>query len=354
MIITLKDIHKTYQLPSKETLEALKGINLSVKRGEIFGIVGESGAGKSTLIRCMNLLEAPTSGEVIVDDQPLTTLSPAELRKARRKIGMIFQHFNLLQSRTVYKNIAFPLELTGLSASSIAKKIDPLLELTGLTAKKHHYPSQLSGGQKQRVAIARALANEPSILLSDEATSALDPETKHSILQLLKQINEQLGLTIVLITHEMSVIKEICHRLAIIAEGMIMEQSNVLDFFTHPQTEVGKRFIHSQAIHMLPESVQARLCSPTGLSPEPHNRLPLVRISFSGDAAETPLISHLIQNFSLHINILQAQLEKIRDEMVGTMLVELTGEPSNVEKGMDYLHAQGVFTEVIGYVQPVD
>lgn len=347
MIITLKDIHKTYTLPGKETLEALKGVNLSIKRGEIFGVVGESGAGKSTLIRCINLLEAPTSGEVIVDHQNLTTLSPPELRKARRKIGMIFQHFNLLQSRSVYKNIAFPLELAGLSASEIAKKIDPLLDLTGLTAKKHHYPNQLSGGQKQRVAIARALANEPSLLLSDEATSALDPETKHSILQLLKQINEQLGLTIVLITHEMSVIKEICHRLAILANGEIMETSNVLDFFTHPQTEVGKRFIRSQAIHMLPENVQARLSS------QPLNHLPLVRISFSGDAAEAPLISHLIQNFSLHINILQAHLEKMRDEMVGTMLVELTGDPENIKKGMDYLHTQGVFTEVIGYVQPM-
>jgi D-methionine transport system ATP-binding protein len=347
MIIELKNIHKTYQLPNNNTLEALKGIDLSVKRGEIFGVIGESGAGKSTLIRCINLLEAPTNGQVRIDGQDLTQLNAVDLRTARRKIGMIFQHFNLLNSRTVYKNIAFPLELAGLSKDEIAKKIDPLLALTGLTEKRNHYPSQLSGGQKQRVAIARALANEPSILLSDEATSALDPETKHSILQLLKQINAQLGLTIVLITHEMSVIKEICHRLAIIADGKIVEQANVLDFFTHPQTEIGKKFIHRQALRKLPESVQARLSAQ-----QQENRLPLVRISFFGESAETPLITHLVRKFSLQVNILQAQIEKMRDTMVGTMLVELEGEQEDIKQGVAYLHTLDIYTEVIGYVQP--
>lgn len=348
MIITLKNLHKTYQLPEKKTLKALQDIHLSVERGEIFGIIGESGAGKSTLIRCINLLEAPNSGEVIVDDQNLMTLSPIALRKARRKMGMIFQHFNLLGSRTVYQNVAFPLELAGLSTSAISKKVAPLLELTGLTERKNHYPSQLSGGQKQRVAIARALANDPKLLLSDEATSALDPDTKHAILQLLKKINETLGLTIVLITHEMSVIKEVCHRLAVLANGKIIEQSSVLDFFTHPQTEGGKKFIYTQAIHTLPDNVQERLFS------EPReNTLPIWRISFSGKAAQEPLITYLIKTFSLNINILQAQLERIRDEMVGTMLVELEGHEENIQQGMEYLKTRGVFIEVIGYVQPI-
>lgn len=349
MIITLKNINKTYHLPQKKTLIALQNINLTVKQGEIFGIVGESGAGKSTLIRCINLLEAPTGGEVIVDGQNLTTLKPAELRKARRKIGMIFQHFNLLNSRTVYQNITFPLALAGLKSTEIAKKVDPLLALTGLSERKNHYPHQLSGGQKQRVAIARALANDPHILLSDEATSALDPETKHAILQLLKKINEQLGLTIVLITHEMSVIKEICHRLAVLAHGEIMEQANVLDFFTHPQTEMGKKFIFSQAIHTLPDNVQSRL----SIQPQP-NSIPLIRISIFGKAAEAPLITYLVKHFSLNINILQAQLERIRDEMVGVLLVELEGEAEQIKQGMEYLHTQGVSLEVIGYVQPLN
>ena len=336
-MIILKQVCKSYSSKHVSNVNALNQINLTISAGEIFGIVGQSGAGKSTLIRCINQLEKPTSGEVIVNGQDLMQLTPQQLRLARRHIGMIFQHFNLFESRTVYQNIAFPLELSHTSTADIKQRVQSLLALTDLTDRQDHYPHALSGGQKQRVAIARALANHPSILLSDEATSALDPDTKHTILQLLKRINTEMGITIVLITHEMSVVKEICHRLAVLDKGEILEVSAVLDFFGRPQTTLAKKFARSLVMHDLPEILRARLSS----------TLCLWRLSFVGKAAETPIISHLARTVGLDVNILQAQIEPIRDEMVGALLVEVSGDIETIAKGKFYLQSQGVHIEDI-------
>ncbi len=347
-MITLENLQKTYVLPDKTRVTALRDVGLTVRRGEIFGVIGESGAGKSTLIRCVNRLENPDSGRVIVNHQEITRLNKQELREARRHIGMIFQHFNLLSTATVYQNIAFPLELAGFKKSEITKRVHELLDLIGLGSRKNHYPSELSGGQKQRVAIARALANRPKVLLSDEATSALDPETKHTILQLLKKINLEFGLTILLITHEMAVIKEICHHLAVLENGSIVEQADVLDFFSRPQTAIAKKFARAFALHELPETLQNRLM----ISPDAA-ALPLWRISFIGAAAKAPLIAYLARNFSLNLNIFQATIEQVRDETVGVMLVEADGKPDDIRQGRQYLNEQGVYVEEIGYVRAV-
>lgn len=346
-MITVQKLNKSYRTHSGN-FTALSDINLKVNRGEIFGIIGKSGAGKSTLIRCLNLLEHPTNGTVIVANQNLTKLSIPELRLARRKIGMIFQHFNLLASRTVFENVALPLELSGYSKKQIAETISPLLELTGLTTKKNEYPSQLSGGQKQRVAIARALASKPHVLLSDEATSALDPETTTSILQLLKNIRDTLNLTIVLITHEMSVIKACCDRVAILDHGSIIEENEVGEFFSNPQTLIAKNFIDSSLPQHLPETLEQYL-----LPNEQENTHPVYRFWFMGDAATQPIISQLINQFHLKINILQATVECIKKHTMGIMMVAVDGEKTQIEAAILYLQKLGVHTEVIGHV-PVD
>lgn len=345
-MIRLQNLTKQYQIHGN-TFVALENTNLEVHRGEIFGVIGPSGAGKSTLIRCVNMLEHPSSGQVYVDNEELTKLSQIKLRLSRRKIGMIFQHFNLLSSRTVYENIALPLELSGKSKSEINTIISPLLELTNLVHKKNYYPSQLSGGQKQRVAIARALANKPKLLLSDEATSSLDPETTHSILQLLKDINKKLGLTILMITHEMDVVKEICHRLAILERGKIIEQGNVIDFFSNPKTEIARRFIRKTLKHHLPEALKQRL-----LSAKTENANPLLRISFIGKAAQEPIISEFSRKLNINLNILQANIEQITDETVGVMVLEVSGDLEKLQEGIDYFTNKGVLFEVIGYVEP--
>ncbi|WP_296902765.1 methionine ABC transporter ATP-binding protein, partial [uncultured Megasphaera sp.] len=253
-MITLKNITKTYGGAAQ--VQALKGIDLTINDGEIFGIIGKSGAGKSTLVRCINMLEKPTSGQVIIDDKDLTKMNESQLRAERKNIGMIFQHFNLLSSRTVAENIAFPLELVGASKDIIEKKVASLLELVNLTDRAGNYPSQLSGGQKQRVGIARALASDPKILLCDEATSALDPQTTKSILELLQDINKRLGITIVVITHEMAVVKEICHRVAVIESGVIKEMGRVVDIFTNPQSQTMKDFVTSIINMELPTGIK--------------------------------------------------------------------------------------------------
>jgi D-methionine transport system ATP-binding protein len=347
-MIELTNLHKSYLLPDNNTVSALKGVNLSVKRGEIFGVIGQSGAGKSTLIRCINRLETPDAGVVRVDGQNLLQLDKNQLRTARRHIGMIFQHFNLLSSSTVYQNIALPLALAGEKTQHIQTRVHSLLDLVGLFERKNHYPSELSGGQKQRVAIARALANHPRVLLSDESTSALDPETKHNILQLLKKINAELAVTILLITHEMGVIKEICHRLAILEQGLIVDEASVADFFSNPQTETAKKFARTFALKDLPEKLRVRW-----LDQPNETALPLWRLSFLGSAAEAPLISQLSRLFALDLSILQAQIEQIRDEMVGVLVVEVTGTPENIAEGKRYLYEKGVAIEEVGYVRPV-
>jgi len=343
-MIKLRHLSKNY-ITSHGTITALHDIDLHVAPGEIFGIIGKSGAGKSTLIRCVNLLERPTAGEVIVNGETLMNLSAAGLRQARRKIGMIFQHFNLLATRSVYDNIAFPLELAGMKSTAIADIIMPLLELTQLTAKKKHYPAQLSGGQKQRVAIARALASQPAVLLCDEATSSLDPETTNNILQLLKDIRDQLNLTILLITHEMSVIKACCDRVGILEKGHLIEENEVGEFFAYPKTETAKNFIFSSMPQALNSTIHAYLL------PEARTDThPLLRLWFLPDTATQPIIAQLINQFGLKVNILQGNLEYIKKHALGIMVVAIDGDKTQLEAGMQHLQKLGVNAEILGHV----
>lgn len=344
-MIKLTGIEKVYQ-GSTGQVHALKGINVHVRRGEIFGVIGKSGAGKSTLIRCINMLERPTNGSILVDGQELTTLPENQLRETRKKISMIFQHFNLLSSRTVYENIAFPLELAGKNKEEIAEAVLPLLDLVGLTDKKDQYPAQLSGGQKQRVGIARALASKPKVLLCDEATSALDPQTTKSILELLQSINKKLQLTIVLITHEMQVIKEICDRVAVIENGVIIEEGPVLDVFTKPQAPTTREFIRTIINHDLPE-----MLANTVFSPVPQNDSNLIlRLSFIGHAAEEPIIAGMIRRFNVDTSILYGNIDHIKHTPYGTLIIELSGEQSGIQNALNYLRARELGIEVIGYV----
>lgn len=339
-MIILDNINKHYG-----ALSALQHVSLKVAEGEIFGVVGKSGAGKSTLVRCVNLLERPDSGTVTVGTEELMGLSPVSLRAARRKIGMIFQHFNLLSSRTVYDNIALPLELIGKNRRQIADAIYPLLELTGLSQKKRNYPAELSGGQKQRVAIARALACQPRVLLSDEATSSLDPETTLMILDLLKNIRDTFNLTILLITHEMSVIKACCDRVAILDEGKLIEENEVGKFFAHPETTTAKNFIVSSLPQKLPHAIAVHV-----LPSAQANTHPVLRLWFWGDAATQPIIAQLINQFNLRINILQANVEYIKKHAMGTMVLAISGEKNKLDAAIQYLQQMGIQVEVMGHV----
>lgn len=326
--------------------DALKDIDLSVQAGEIFGIIGKSGAGKSTLIRCINRLENPSAGKIIIDGENICGLSNAQLISARRKMGMIFQHFNLLSSRTVAENIALPLELAGCRKAEIQQKIEPLIALTGLAPRRDHYPSALSGGQKQRVAIARALANDPKILLCDEATSALDPETTQSILDLLKTINRELNLTILLITHEMAVIKSICDHVAVIEAGEIIEQNQTVELFTQPQTSTAKTFVRTDLHMQIPEALSATFSE----EPNGDKTAPLVQIFFHGGSSYQPIISQLSRQYHIDATILQAQMAPIKDHVMGVMLVKLTGPESGLTAALAHLHTAELQSEVLGYV----
>lgn len=343
-MLQLNNIKKIYHAKNN-AVEALSATDLAINEGEIFGVIGESGAGKSTLIRCVNLLEAPTEGTVHIAGQSLTQLDKSALRVARQNIGMIFQHFNLLSSRTVRDNIALPLEITRKPAAEINETIQPLLQLTGLSEKQHQYPSQLSGGQKQRVAIARALVHKPRVLLCDECTSALDPQTTQSILKLLKDINQQFNITILLITHEMEVIKSICDRVAVLEKGKIVECEPVLQFFKQPKTDVAKSMLQSTLKHDLPDSFRKIIEKNAA-----DNCAPVWRIWFSGGATTKPLIAELLQHYSVSINILQANIEYIHGEATGIMLASVDGEESNIAKGHQFLTEKNIMIETIGYV----
>lgn len=343
-MIRLSGINKQYPT-SQGIVKALEDIHLEVKPGEIFGVIGESGAGKSTLMRCTNLLERPDEGHVFVDGEDLTTLSESALRKARRNIGMIFQHFNLLSSKTVFENIALPLKLAGYSQQAINKRVLALLELTHIEDKQNVSPKQLSGGQKQRVAIARALACQPKVLLCDEATSSLDPETTRTILNLLKEINQRLGITILLITHQMEVVKQICDRIALLEKAKLVEQADILTFLTTPKTTAGQRFVHALLRQELSPIIKNQLVT----QPKLH-ALPVLKIMFQGGAAAEPIIFYLIQTIGLEINILQAQIELIKNETIGTMIIEVNDRENNLEKGLTYLKQKNLQVEVIGYV----
>ena len=344
-MIELQHIDKVYHTASGD-LHALKDINLTINEGEIFGIIGLSGAGKSTLVRCINMLEKPTSGKVMVDGQEMTALGEEQLRKARQNIGMIFQHFNLLSSRTVFGNIAFPLEIQGMDKAAIQKKVEPLLDLVGLKDRADHYPSQLSGGQKQRVGIARALARDPKVLLCDEATSALDPQTTESILNLLRDINKRLHITIVMITHQMNVVKEICDRVAVIENGEIIEQGSMVDIFTNPQKATTKEFVASIQHNDLPDFVKKLDIHKDYKAGDKA----LVSLSFIGDSAGEPIVSVLIKEYDTNVNILTANIETLQDTPFGTLLIEVEGDEDHLKKALDYLHERKVKDEVIGYV----
>lgn len=367
-MITLEHISKVYGRGAS-SVDALKDVNLHVAKGSISGVIGLSGAGKSTLIRCVNLLERPTSGKVTIDGTDLTQLDASGLRQARHGIGMIFQHFNLLESRTVAANIALPLELMKRDKHSIRSRVDSLLTLTGLSGMGERYPSQLSGGQKQRVAIARALASEPKVLLCDEATSALDPHTTRSILELLKEINQQLGLTILLITHEMDVVKAICDQVSLIEGGELVETAPIGEFFTHPKTSAGRHFISDQLELAIPASLSARLLPSDQVTTHPTAPVnsasdtdtsghaahiqaahPVVRLTFSSDNVTAPLISQLAREHDLDISIIEARVESIQTHTLGLMIAELLGDSSKTERVITQLKERNMHVEVLGHV----
>ena len=346
-MIKLLGIEKTYDSPSGK-VHALKGIDLEIARGEIYGIIGLSGAGKSTLVRCINMLERPTAGKVIVDGQDMTTLNDSQLREARKSIGMIFQHFNLLSSATVYDNIAFPLKLSNMSNFDIQKKVRPLLELVGLKDKANQYPSQLSGGQKQRVGIARALASDPKVLLCDEATSALDPQTTKSILALIKDINKKLALTVVVITHEMQVVKEICDKVAVISDGVIAEQGSVLDVFTNPRHEITKEFISVLLSNELPAAFRGNEVS----QDRTPGSLLLLRLIFLGETADNPVLAQMIRTCKgVECTMLFGNLDEIHGVPFGRFIIGLSGEDAAINSALKFLNGEDVRVEVIGYVR---
>lgn len=331
-------------------VDAVRNVSLHIGRGEVFGIIGRSGAGKSTLVRTLNMLNRPSEGRILVDGRDLTALDAAQLRAARREIGMIFQHFNLLSSRTVRQNVALPLELAGMSANDIDKRVGPLLELVGLTQQQHRYPAQISGGQKQRVGIARALANQPKVLLSDEATSALDPETTRSILELLRRINRELGLTIVLITHQMEVIKAVCDRMAVMDAGHVIEQGAVIDVFRQPQHEVTRALIGDVISQELPsgvlERVRARLANTRAGTGHDH----LFRFAFTGTGVDQPLLSEAVRRFGLDFSILHGHIDEIQGQAFGSLAVLASGKPAQVADAVQFFRSNGVVVEELNHV----
>lgn len=345
-MIKLNNITKIFTLPDKK-LTALDNVSLHVPKGQICGVIGASGAGKSTLIRCVNLLERPTHGAVIIDDVDLTQLSEAELVKTRRQIGMIFQHFNLLTSRTIFENVALPLELENKSKAEIQEKTTALLALVGLSDKHNVYPANLSGGQKQRVAIARALASDPKVLLCDEATSALDPATTQSILKLLKEINRTLGITILLITHEMEVVKRICDQVAVIDKGRLIEQGTVSEIFSNPKTELAQEFISSTFHITLPEEYLENLSD----TPKHAKSYPIIKFEFTGRSVDAPLLSQASKKFGVELSILTSQIDYAGGVKFGFTIAEVEGDEDAITQAKVYLMENNVRVEVLGYVQ---
>ncbi|MGN8982770.1 methionine ABC transporter ATP-binding protein [Enterococcus villorum] len=327
----------------EKVIRAVEEVNLSIAKGDIYGIVGYSGAGKSTLVRVMNFLQKPTEGEVIIHQTNLGKLSPKELRKERKSIGMIFQHFNLMENRTIFDNVDFSLKYTGKSKQERRQKVNELLELVGLEEKTSSYPSQLSGGQKQRVAIARALANEPKVLLCDEATSALDPKTTQQILKLLKKLNRQLGLTIVLITHEMQVVKEICNKVAVMENGRIIENGSSVQIFSHPKEELTKDFIRT-ATHL--DQALEKIQEHEVFADQLANKW-LIELSYVGTQTNEPLIAQLYSKYQVTANILYGNVEWLQETPLGSLIVTLAGETIQKQKALDYLKRLGVRVNIL-------
>lgn len=333
-MIIFENIKKTY-IKNKQQVHALNDINLTVDTGDIYGLIGWSGAGKSSLIRLVNQLEKPTSGIVKVDGVNLNKLDVKAQRAHKKKIGMIFQHFNLLESKTVAQNIAIPLVLQGINKEEIERRVEAMLSYVDLSGKKASYPSQLSGGQKQRVGIARALITEPSILLCDEATSALDPQTTLSILKLLKQINSERNITILLVTHEMEVISSICNKVAVMEKGQVIEQGSVLDIFSAPQQETTKKFVSTVINAEIPEAVLESLTEQGNI----------FRLEFLGDSAREPVVNELILKQLVEINILFANMREIGGVVLGSMFIQMNGTETDVDKAVAFLQERGVKVE---------
>lgn len=342
-MIELKDINKVFKDKNQNEFYAAKDVNLKINDGEIFGIIGFSGAGKSTVVRCINLLGRPTSGQVIVNEKNLLELSAKELREERKKIGMIFQHFNLMPSRTVFENIAFPLKHSGLSKKQVQEKVRELLTLVELADKESQYPSQLSGGQKQRVAIARALANNPKILLCDEATSALDPTTTKQILGLLKKLRDKLNLTIVIITHQINVVKDICDKVAVMEHGKVVETGDVFDIFANPQDEVTKRFIHSTTNLQKIEELISENSNVVQLKKGEK----IIRLSYLQKNVSEPLISTVSSKFGVVLNIIFADIEIVQGAPVGGTVAIFSGENQNIQNALGWLKEKNVGIEIL-------
>ena len=321
-MIELKQVSKTFPTSEGE-FQALKDVSLTIRDGDIFGIVGMSGAGKSTLVRCINLLERPTSGQVLMDGEDLMTFSPARLRQARRSIAMIFQQFNLLMQRTCLKNICFPMEIAGVPAAEAKKRALEYLDIVGLPDKANAYPAQLSGGQKQRIAIARALASNPKVLLCDEATSALDPTTTRAILKLIQDINKRMGITAIIITHEMAVVEEICTHVAILEHGNMVETGTVEEVFSNPKTEAGRKLVFPEGAHIDQFPVAS-----------------VVRVVFNGGSSYEPLIASLAIDCGVKVNILGADTRNVGGKAFGSMLLGLPEDKGEAAKAMNYLKAQ--------------
>lgn len=342
-MIHLENVSVSFSNSKKEYLKAVDDVSLTIERGDIFGVVGYSGAGKSTLVRTINLLQRPTSGHVTIKGQDLLQLSESQLRQTRHRIGMIFQHFNLMNTRTIWENIAFPMQNTKKSKSDIQTKVEQLLDLVGLKDKANSYPSQLSGGQKQRVGIARALANDPEILLCDEATSALDPKTTNSILELLQQLNRDLGLTIVVITHEMHVVKEICNRVAVMDKGQVIEEGTILDIFTNPQHQLTKDFIDTAT--NVDKNI-ATVLEHTDLM-KLDSKDQLYKFTFKGSQTGQPIVHDLSQQFQVVVNIIAGNIEILQKTPIGFLLVNLQGDSDNIIEALAYLDRQGIQVEKI-------
>lgn len=341
-MIRLENVSKTFTDSNKE-VHAVNNVSLTINDGDIFGIIGFSGAGKSTLVRCINLLEKPTDGKVFVDDAEITALSGKDLRKARKKIGMIFQHFNLMPSRTIFGNVAYPLRGSGLSKEEIKEKVHHLLELVGISEKENAFPSQLSGGQKQRVAIARALANDPSILLCDEATSALDPQTTKSILKLLQQLNQTLGITVVVITHEMAVVKEICNRVAVMDHGDVVEEGEVFHVFASPKEPLTRSFIKTTSNL---QKIEELIAADSPVVATKKGEL-IVRLTYVEKNTSEPLISTVTQKFGIILNIVFADVEIVQNAPIGGTVAIVSGESSRIDEALQYLRDKNVGVEVI-------
>ena len=345
-MINIEHLDKTYHLKNAD-VHAVDDVSLHIESGQIYGVIGYSGAGKSTLVRCLNFLEIPDSGSIEIEgfgkvsaNQGSLDISQKKLRELRRSIGMIFQHFNLLDRSTVFDNVAYPLKYTGLSKKEIETRVDELLDLVDLADKKYVYPSQLSGGQKQRVAIARALSNNPKVLLSDEATSALDPDATESILKLLRDLNKRLGITIILITHEMSVIKSIANRVAVMENGKVVEEGDVYDIFANPKEEITKKFINSSsALSNITKLIENKTIIPTDSK--------LVKLTFTRDSVGSATISKISREYNVDVNIMLANVDVINADALGGIIASIEGAKENVQRAIDFLHESNVKVEVI-------